>query len=157
MEHVNWFEKYLMNNKLSKTFIKHCNTCFLTLKGFINRLQNFWQLDIFWNILHKPWHNNIFKIINFFEIFLKLKKNYSKKYSTKRNPKNRRVWFVLSCLHPNDMEFLHDIKKCLTISFEMIDEGHIEDVDECLGMVFQRNMDIKSINIFQTKHFRRNS
>ncbi len=23
-----------MNNKFSKTFIKHCNACFLTLKGF---------------------------------------------------------------------------------------------------------------------------
>jgi hypothetical protein len=31
-------------------------------------------------------------------------------------------------------------------------EGPIEDVDECLRMVVQRNMDIKSINIFQNKH-----
>jgi hypothetical protein len=33
----------------------------LTLKGFINELQNFWKLHIFWNVLHKPWHNNILK------------------------------------------------------------------------------------------------
>ncbi len=30
-----------MNNKLSKALIKHYNACFLALKGFINRLQNF--------------------------------------------------------------------------------------------------------------------
>jgi hypothetical protein len=36
---MNQFEKYSMNNKLSKTLIKHYNTCFLRLKGFINRLQ----------------------------------------------------------------------------------------------------------------------
>ncbi len=30
-----------MNNKLSKTLIKHCNACFLALKGLQNRLQNF--------------------------------------------------------------------------------------------------------------------
>jgi hypothetical protein len=45
--------------------------CFLALKGLINRLQNFWQLHIFWNFLHKPWHNNIFKIIKKIEFFLK--------------------------------------------------------------------------------------
>jgi hypothetical protein len=58
-----------MNNKLSKTLIKHYNAFFLTLKGLINRLQNFWKLLIFWNILHKPLHNNIKKIINTFEEF----------------------------------------------------------------------------------------
>jgi len=52
----------------------------------------------------------------------------------------------------NDMEFLHAIKECLTTSFEMTYEGLIKDVDECLGMVVQRNMDIKSINISQNKH-----
>jgi hypothetical protein len=50
------------------------------------------------------------------------------------------------------MEFLHAIKECLTTSFEMTYEGLIKDVDECLGMVVQRNMDIKSINISQNKH-----
>ncbi len=30
-----------MNKKFSKAFIKNCNACFLTLKGFINRLQTF--------------------------------------------------------------------------------------------------------------------
>jgi hypothetical protein len=53
------------------------------------------------------------------------------------------------------VEILHAIKECLTTSFEMIDEGLIKDVDECLRMVFQRNMDIKSINISQTKHVTR--
>jgi hypothetical protein len=52
----------------------------------------------------------------------------------------------------NDMEFLHAIKECLTTSFEMTSEGSINDVDECLGMVVQRKMDIKSINISQNKH-----
>jgi hypothetical protein len=56
-----------MNNNLSKTFIKHCNTCFLAQKWLINRLQNFWQLHIFWNLLHKPWRNNIKIIIKYFE------------------------------------------------------------------------------------------
>ncbi len=40
---------------------------FHPLKGFINRLQNFWKLHIFWNLFHKPWHNNILKIIKKFE------------------------------------------------------------------------------------------
>jgi hypothetical protein len=44
-----------MNKKLSKTFIKHCNACLLTLKGLINRLQEIWKLYISWNLLHKPW------------------------------------------------------------------------------------------------------
>jgi hypothetical protein len=35
-----------MNKKLSKTLIKHCNACFLTQRGLINSLQNFWNLDI---------------------------------------------------------------------------------------------------------------
>jgi hypothetical protein len=61
-----------MNNKHSKTFIKHYNN--LTLKGFVNKFQNFWKLHIFWNILHKPWHNNILKIILKF-IFVILKKS----------------------------------------------------------------------------------
>ncbi len=30
-----------MKNKPLQTFIKHYNTCFLTLKGLINRFQNF--------------------------------------------------------------------------------------------------------------------
>ncbi len=30
-----------MNNKLSKAFIKHYNMWFLTLKGLINKLENF--------------------------------------------------------------------------------------------------------------------
>jgi hypothetical protein len=86
-----------MNNKLSKAFIKHYNVCFSALKGLINRLQNLWKLHTFWNLLHKPWHNNIFKIMKFFEIFFwKLFKEYSKKYSTK----SRWVQLVLSCLHP---------------------------------------------------------
>jgi hypothetical protein len=51
-----------MNNKLSKSFniVTHV---FKHLKGLINRFQNFWKLNIFWNLLHKPWHNNITKII----------------------------------------------------------------------------------------------
>ncbi len=36
---MNQFEKYSINNKLSKTLINHCNACFLALKGLINRLQ----------------------------------------------------------------------------------------------------------------------
>jgi hypothetical protein len=56
-----------MNKKLSKTFIIHYNMCFLALKGFINRLQNFWKLHISWNLLHKPWHNNISKKFKNFE------------------------------------------------------------------------------------------
>jgi len=39
---------------------------------------------------------------------------------------------VSSCLHPNDVEFLHATKECLSTSFEMIDENPIEDVDECV-------------------------
>jgi hypothetical protein len=34
----------------------------------------------------------------------------------------------------------------------MTSEGSIKDVDECLGVVVQRKMDIKSINISQNKH-----
>jgi hypothetical protein len=45
--------------KAFKTLIKHCNVCFLTLKGFTNRFQKNWKLYISWNLLHKPWHNNI--------------------------------------------------------------------------------------------------
>jgi hypothetical protein len=44
LEHA---KKYLMHLKLSKTFIKHCNACFLTLNGFINRFQKFQKLYIF--------------------------------------------------------------------------------------------------------------
>jgi hypothetical protein len=55
----------------------------------------------------------------------------------------------------NDMEFLHAIKECLTTSFEITYEGFIKDFDECLRMVVQRNMDIKSINISQNKHLMR--
>jgi hypothetical protein len=80
-------EKNLMNNKLSKTLIKHCNTSFLTLKGFINRLQNFWKLHIFWNLLHKPWHNNIKKIINIFELFFEILNEYLKNITPKVIPK----------------------------------------------------------------------
>jgi hypothetical protein len=58
-----------MNNKLSKTLIKHCNECFLALKRLINRLQNFWKLHIFWDFLHKLWYNN-------FKNFIKIKKNW---------------------------------------------------------------------------------
>jgi hypothetical protein len=47
LENVNYFEKYPMDNKLSKTLIKHYNACFLALKGIINRLQNFQKLHIF--------------------------------------------------------------------------------------------------------------
>jgi hypothetical protein len=86
-----------MNNECWKTLIKHYNVCFLTLKWHINRLQNFWKLYIFWNILYKPWNNNIFKIIlkiNFF-------KRLYKKYYPKNNSKNMRLWFVLSGLHPH--------------------------------------------------------
>jgi hypothetical protein len=35
-----------MNKKFLKTLIKHCNACFLALKGLINRFQNFWKLHI---------------------------------------------------------------------------------------------------------------
>jgi len=55
-------KKYSMNKNLSKKLIKHCNACFSTVKIFINTFQNCWKLHIFWNILHKPWHNN-FKIL----------------------------------------------------------------------------------------------
>jgi hypothetical protein len=50
---------------------EHYNAYFFTLKKLINRLQNFWQLHIFWNILYYPWHNNN-KIIKIFEFFLKI-------------------------------------------------------------------------------------
>jgi hypothetical protein len=68
-----------MNNKV--------NECLLTLKRLINKLQNFWKLHIFWNILHKPWHNNVFKIIKSFEFFLKTFKEYSIKSPFKEIPK----------------------------------------------------------------------
>ncbi len=49
LEHVNYFEKYPMNNKLSKAFIKHCKTCFLAPKRFINKFQNFLHIfEIFY-------------------------------------------------------------------------------------------------------------
>jgi len=50
----------------------------LTLKGYINRLQNFWNLYIFWNILHKPWHNNVKIFFQNFEVFWKKFKEYFK-------------------------------------------------------------------------------
>jgi len=59
-----------MNIKLSKALIKHCNTFFLTLKKLINGLQFFWKVHIFWNSLHKPWHNNIKKNLKIFEKIL---------------------------------------------------------------------------------------
>jgi len=30
-----------MNNELSKALIKHYNVCFLTLKGFVNKILDF--------------------------------------------------------------------------------------------------------------------
>jgi hypothetical protein len=88
-----------MNNKLSKTLIEHYNTCFLTLKGLINRFQNFWNLHIFRNLLHKPWHNDIKKIIKNFEKKIEEFKEYSRKYSPKSNPKSRWMQLLLSSLH----------------------------------------------------------
>jgi len=61
-----------MNNKLSKTLFKHCNMCFLALKGLINIFQKIWKLHIFWIFKYKPWH------YNFLNIF---KKNIPKKFS----------------------------------------------------------------------------
>jgi hypothetical protein len=60
-----------MNNKFPKTFIKHYNTCFLTLKGLIINFKTFDNYIYIWNLLHKPWHNNIKKIIRIFEKKLK--------------------------------------------------------------------------------------
>jgi hypothetical protein len=60
-----------MNNELSKALIEHCSTCFLALKGLINRLQKISKLNIFGNLLHKPSHNNMKKILKNFEDFLK--------------------------------------------------------------------------------------
>jgi hypothetical protein len=62
---LNWCWKYKIvsyckdHKKFSKTFIKHCNVCFLALKRLINRLPNFWKLHVSWNLLHKISHNNI--------------------------------------------------------------------------------------------------
>jgi hypothetical protein len=56
---MSWFLKYLMNKKFPQALVKHYNTCFISLKKLINGLQNFWKLNIFWNHLHKPWHNDI--------------------------------------------------------------------------------------------------
>jgi hypothetical protein len=73
-----------MNNKLSKALIEHYNTCFLTLKGIINIFQKTWKLHIFWNVLHKPWHNNIKKnYIYFLRMFWGLFKNLLKNDSSK--------------------------------------------------------------------------
>jgi hypothetical protein len=86
----------MMNNKFSKTLIKHCNAYFLTLKEFINRFQNFWKLHIFSNLLHKPWHNNIKKIIKKFWNFLKnILRNMPSKAS-----KCSLCYFVCTLLHP---------------------------------------------------------
>jgi hypothetical protein len=90
-----------MNIKLSKALIKHCNAFFLTRKKLINGLQFFWKVHIFWNFLHKPWHNNIKKNLKIFEEFLEnFFKKYSKEYSPKNNPLNRQVQLMLSHLHP---------------------------------------------------------
>jgi hypothetical protein len=72
-----------MNKKLSIAFIKHYSACFLAVKVFINRLQNFWKLCIFWNLLHKPWHNNIFFKNLIWIFFWRFFKMYSKKYLPK--------------------------------------------------------------------------
>jgi hypothetical protein len=42
-----------MNKKLSKTFIKHCNACFLTLKGFVDfkTFENYIYFEIFYRNL----------------------------------------------------------------------------------------------------------
>jgi hypothetical protein len=85
-----------MNNKLSTTFIRHCNACFLTLKGFINRFQNFWKLHIFWNLLHQPRHNNILKIISIFEEFLK---NMFLKFPSKQSQKQANATCVIPFAH----------------------------------------------------------
>jgi hypothetical protein len=73
-----------MNKNLLKTLIKQCNACFLALKGLINRLQNFWKLHLFWDILHKPWYNIIKILKYFFEDFLEdFLKNILKNISPK--------------------------------------------------------------------------
>jgi hypothetical protein len=88
LEHVNYFEKYPINNKLLKTFIKHYNMCFLAIKWFINKLQFFWKLHIFWNLLHKHWHNNILKIYKkIWRIFEDFLKNIFKNIPPKAIPK----------------------------------------------------------------------
>jgi hypothetical protein len=84
LEHVNYFEKYLMNYKLSKAFIKQYNTCFLAPKWFINQLQFFWKLHIFWNLLHKHWHNNTLKN---WRLFWRLFKDFLKNIPPKAIPK----------------------------------------------------------------------
>jgi len=53
LEHVNQFEKYPMNNKLSKAFIKHYKVCFLILKELVNIFQFFENYIYFENLLHK--------------------------------------------------------------------------------------------------------
>jgi hypothetical protein len=50
----------------------------------------------------------------------------------------------------NDMEFLHAIKECLTISLEMTYKGPIKDVDECLRMVVQRKWTLNPLIFFKT-------
>jgi hypothetical protein len=86
--------------------------CLLTLKWLMNIFQNFWKLCIFWNLLHKPWRNNInFKKIwiLFWRFFRKHFKEYFLKCSLKNSPKSKRVWFMLSHLHSYNLMnyFLH--------------------------------------------------